>query len=699
MAARQLPGRAPGGPPLISMPDIAELAGVRRPVVTAWRRRHIGFPVPAGGGIASPLFDAQQVVDWLVGTGRADRAQIEPELSLHTLAAIGSLFPRADLVAAATALICLRWLDDDEPLDAGGGDIVAALNDRAARLDPDDELLLSEIGQLPRGSGWLAAAIDDLIDAAWGCQGAVERIMAARHRFPAGQLTARAVTPELAWLAARLSGAREHAARSGSLLLADPAAGPADLMTAVVELLGADHLPRCIAAADEAYLARLVRRRLVVHGIPLAEATVSIGTLPDDAGTPDIIVTQVPPGRDRAAGSVLGRIRDVSARLRSDATAVILGPADVLAGGLPGTPAAERARAALLADQGVEAVIRLPDGAAPLRPGDPAALWVLGPARESPGRGRMLLADVSDLELTDDLADELADDVLGWRRTGCLPRPRARALCEEVLVSDLAPRPRRLPVKDSRPASGQLPDGAARVARITQLASEARIDPGAAAAPLRCSIAARSDDRPAVATIGELTRAGRLSMLKGIRLRPAHLHDAGQLGVLGAPELLGHSRPGLRKIDRALLASRYPRARLTEAGDVVVTTVPRLAVFVDHEGSSVPESPARILRIAAAGREQLTPRVLAALLTADAGGLASRARRLGQYRIVLLDRAETERLHALLEQLDQRLGRARQEVHILTEMQNITAAGLLDGTLTLAGAAPDGPSQPESGRG
>src|SRR6266571_3416233 len=188
MAARQLPGRVPGGPPLISMPDIAELASVRRPVVTAWRRRHIGFPAPAGGGIASPLFDAEQVVDWLVATGRADRAEIEPELSLRTLAAAGSLFLRADLVAAATALICLRWLDDDEPLDAGAGDDVAALNSRAARRDPGDELLRSEIGQLPRGSSWLAAAVDDLIDAAWGCQGAVERILAARDRFPAAGL-------------------------------------------------------------------------------------------------------------------------------------------------------------------------------------------------------------------------------------------------------------------------------------------------------------------------------------------------------------------------------------------------------------------------------------------------------------------------------------------------------------------------------
>ena len=212
MAARQLPGRAFGGTPLISMPEIAELAGVRRPVVTTWRRRHLGFPAPVEGGIAAPLFDARAVVDWLVATGRADRAQIEPELSLHTLAAFGVGLPGGDLVAMLTALICLRWLDDDEPLDAGGSDIVAAAGRRAARVDPADDLLLSEIRQLPHSAGWLASAADDLIEAAWGCQGAVERIMAARHRFGAAELYAREVTPALAWLVARLSGADERSA-------------------------------------------------------------------------------------------------------------------------------------------------------------------------------------------------------------------------------------------------------------------------------------------------------------------------------------------------------------------------------------------------------------------------------------------------------------------------------------------------------
>ena len=698
MTARHLPGRPPGSAPLISMPEIAELAGVRRPVVTTWRRRHIGFPAPAEGGIGSPLFDARQVVDWLVDTGRADRARIEPELSLHTLAAIGGVFPASDLMAMLTALICLRWLDDDEPLAADTGDIVAGVNRRAGRLDPDDELLRSEIGQLPRGSGWLAAAVDELIEAAWGGQGAFERIMSARHRFQAADLYTRTVTPELAWLVARLSGAREHAARPGSILLADPAAGPGDLMTAVIELLGVDQLPRCIGAERNSNLARLVRRRLVVHGIPLQEADIRASAgLPDEAGSPDVIVTQIPyqPQESRSAEAVLDRIGDISARLRPDATAVVLGPADVLVRALPAYSAAERARAKLLQDHMVEAVIRLPGGIAPYRPGYETALWVLAPARESPWRGRVLLADVSDRELTDDVIDELADDVLTWRRDGYDPRAHTRTLADQVQISDLVEPPRPLTVRHSPSIRERQSGAAAQVARVTQLAADlARIGACAAAVrrPVECGVAARASDRPVPITVGGLIKTGRLIMVKGARLSAAHLDDTGQFAVLGAAELLGQDRRGQRKIDRATLARHYPRARLTEPGDVVVTTVPRLAAMVDHEGFSVVEFPARILRIPDAEQAQFTPAVLAALLGSDdegirpAGAVRS-ARRLDARHVVLLSPEEVKLLNALLEQLDEQLTLARQEIDVLTEIRNVTAAGLLAGTLAMTGRA------------
>ncbi|MGH3985325.1 MAG: hypothetical protein ACRDST_22220, partial [Pseudonocardiaceae bacterium] len=126
MVATDITWRAP----LISMPEIAELAAVQRPVVTTWRRRHGNFPSPAGTAGTRQLFDAREVAEWLIATGRADRQQVEPDLQMHTLGALRDALPAPDLVATTTALICLRHRDGDEPLSESN------LQERAATLDP-----------------------------------------------------------------------------------------------------------------------------------------------------------------------------------------------------------------------------------------------------------------------------------------------------------------------------------------------------------------------------------------------------------------------------------------------------------------------------------------------------------------------------------------------------------------------------------
>ena len=101
--------------------------------------------------------------------------------------------------------------------------------------------------------------------------------------------------------------------------------------------------------------------------------------------------------------------------------AVVLGPAAALADDLPPFSAAARARADLLKGDMVEAIIRLPGGLVPFRPGYETALWVLTQARHSRWRGRVLLADVSDRPLTADVVRDLAEDVITWRRDGYVP--------------------------------------------------------------------------------------------------------------------------------------------------------------------------------------------------------------------------------------------------------------------------------------
>lgn len=686
----------PGRRPLMSMRDIAEMASVRRPVVTMWRRRHPDFPALAGGDAAHPLFDPEQVVEWLIATDRADRSRIEPDLSLYTLANLRRDMAPAELVAVTTSLICLRDLDGDEPLAGGTDEVAASIRDRAAAADPGDELLLSELRSVPPDAAGLAAAVDDLVEAAWGCRGAFEQMMAARHRLGAAGLFTSAVTSELARLIAKISNAAERARRGGPLVVTDPVAGPGDLLTAVIDVLGEGSEPCCLGAEPDQYLARLTRRRLIVHGLPLADMDVRAGNvLPDEAGEPDVIVAQIPyvAGEDRSAIEVLDIIDDIALRLRPGCSAVVLGPADVMSGELTPYSEAERARARLLMDGMVESVIRLPGGVVPFRPGYETTLWTMTSARESPWRGRILIADVSDRELTRDVADTLAEDVITWRRDGYDPRAHTRTFGLQVLVADLVDPPKPLVARQPRNIRTVEQDAADQLARVLSLETELERAVAAAipaASPLRTQVRADVHAAPAAVSIGKLARERRLSVHGGTRLEPGHLSGKGHHAVLGPQEVLGLRRRGERSIDRMVFADRYPQARPTEPGDVLVTTVPAFGACVDRDGFAVAEFPVRILRIAEASQAGLTPRVLAALLAAEAqgtrpGGAVRAAPRLEDHVVPLLTPDQLARLDSLLAELDFRRDHAQREVDMLGELTRITVTGLINGTLTLAG--------------
>ncbi len=701
MRSRQALGRveyatASRGGPLMSMRDIAEMAGVRRPVVTMWRRRHPDFPPLADGDAAHPLFDPGLVAEWLVATERAERSQIEPDLGLYTLANLGYDMPAADLVALTTSLICLRHLDGDEPLADGTDQVASSILHRAAATDPGDELLLSELRTMLPEAAELAGAVDDLVEAAWGCRAAFERIMAARHRLGAASLFTSAVTPELARLIAKISTAPERARLSGSLVVTDPVTGPGDLLTAVIDVLGEDSEPCCLGAEPDQYLARLTRRRLAVHGLPLADMDIRVGDLlPDEAGEPDVIVAQVPyvAGEDRSAIEVLGIIDDVALRLRPGCSAVVLGPADVMSGELTPYSAAERARAELLKDGMVESVIRLPGGLVPFRPGYDTALWTMASARESPWRGRVLIVDVSDRELTSDVADAVAEDVVMWRRDGYDPRAHTRAFGVQVLVRDLIDPPRPMIARQLRNIRTAEQDAADQLARVLSLENgleRAIAAATSATSPLHTLVRADVHAPPAVVSVGKLAREHRLSILGGTRLEPDDVSGDGHYAVVGPQEVLGLRRRGERLIDRMVFARRYPRARPTEPGDILVTTVPAFSVSVDRDGFAVAEFPVRVLRLARTSQAGLTPRVLTALLAAGAhgtrpSGAVRAALRLEDHVIPHLAPDELARLDSLLTELDLRRDRARMELDMLGDLARITVTGLTNGTLTLAG--------------
>ena len=681
---------------LMSMNEIAELAKVQRPVVTTWRRRHRDFPAPTGGDTAQPLFDPRQVADWLVRTGRANRDEIEPELSLYTLTGLTGQYAGPDLMAAVTALICLRYLaDENEPLADGTDEVLAVLREQASTIDPNDHLFLAEINSIPATAGWLPALVDEVVEAAWGCRQALERIMAARNRFRVGALSANAVSPILTRLIADLSGARELARRTDSLVVTDPAAGTGDLLAAVAHVLGPECAPMFTGAEADRGLARLVRRRLAVHGIPASDMDIRIGTeLPDESGDPDVVVTQIPyrAGEERDAVDVLNSVGDAAVRITEGRFAVVLGPAAVLADELPPFSAAAQARADLLKADMVEAIIRLPGGLVPFRPGYETALWVLTQARHSIWRGRVLLADVSDRPLTADVGRDLAEDVITWRRDGYLPQAHRRAFGVQVEIGTLVDPPRPL-MTGRRPATQRerKVDSDERVTLVTRYGAD--LDRfGATATADRGHVAtevlAAADRQPVMEAIGALVRQGRLVMRKGIRLAPADVSDSGKHVVLGAEEVLGIRRAGERRVDLEVFAQRYPNARLTEPGDVLVTTTPRPDAMIDHEGYSIAECPVRILRIPWTETEQFTPRVLAALLFVGGSGrrpagAVRAADNLKEQRVPLLPVADVGHLDALLASIDARRALARREIDLLDELCHTATGGLIDGTLTL----------------
>jgi hypothetical protein len=63
-----------------------------------------------------------------------------------------------------TALSCLRYLaDENEPLADGTDDVADVLRERAVEIDPNDQLLLSEVHDIPPAAAWLAGLVDELI--------------------------------------------------------------------------------------------------------------------------------------------------------------------------------------------------------------------------------------------------------------------------------------------------------------------------------------------------------------------------------------------------------------------------------------------------------------------------------------------------------------------------------------------------------
>jgi hypothetical protein len=667
---------------LMSSGEIAALAQVERPVVTTWRRRHADFPAPAPDTNGQLLFPADEVLDWLLDRklGNAAPEALRAERALHTLSAAAREHGGRRLVLCLGAALCLR--------EMSGRVLPADLLPAARRFDLEDEFLLSDLQDAPALTD-LPEMVEQLIEGAYDVGGAHHFLLGNAARLGWPELDADALAPSLVTLIKNAVDVLGRLTANGPLSIADPYAGTGDLLTALMNGLDPDGLAFNAVQSDPA-LARLIRRRLLLAGVPDFQFEVCADDLNDDFAEADVIVTRLPyrPAESRDPLEDLNKIGDIADLLGPGRTAAVIGPATSLVDALRDHSAIRR-REELLTSGNVEAVVRLPGGVYSARPGYPAALWLLTRNPVPTTAGRLLVSDLSGSALDQRVIESAVEDILLWRAEGYRVDghdPRTGGIVD---IADLARHrgaalrpPSQAPLAVRARLAADRPALIGEAERRLTETEQKTFQYAERQGPLNTGAAQREGAPPNAVSLGTLRTARRVRQLPGHRLSATDVSSRGHYRIIGAAEVLAQSSS--RWIDRLTLNAEYPHAALTEPGDIVVTTVPRFGAFLDEAGLSVVEFPARGLRVVPGDR--LTPRVLKALLdiadnTARSPG-AVRAQRLRDVTIPDLSRDEAARLDELLRQLEERERLLQRQVDLLAEVRGLAVAGFADGTLT-----------------
>lgn len=528
----------------VTAAGIARLAGVGRAAVSNWRRRHGDFPKPVGGTDTSPSFALAEVERWLRGQGKLVevpiRERVWQQLAGHPAG------PVTALLHAGCALLLIR----DKP--SAWLAVSTVSDERLAQLLPDelDEVVAARFG-VRRGRAVRVPAPTELLPSAPLLRGVAELAseLGARqtYEFLLGRQTdanPRQYTltpPGPAELMARIAESRAPART-----VLDPACGTGALLRAVTP-----RPDQCLYGQDSApELAALTALRLALHSDATVR-TAAADTLRADAheGRKADAVLCHPPFNERNWGhdelaydprweygfparseSELAWVQHALARLTDSGTAVLLMPPAAAS-----RRSGRRIRADLLRRGALRAVIALPAGVAP--PYNlPLHVWVLRrpdpAARPAPElllmeTAALPAADGRDKQLWPAVRDAVLDAWQHVERHGTLDERPGSARCVPVLELlddevDLAPA-RRLPP----PAEA---GGGTELAAVHSGLGEA-LRRAADLTPPQDDLTPSAADtaRPPLTTVGELARAGALS-----------LHTGTGAGAAGTPVLTDH---------------------------------------------------------------------------------------------------------------------------------------------------------------
>jgi len=420
-------------PVLVSTSDIAELVDERLPVVSTWRNRfksgENAFPLPVGGSPSRPLFDLDQVRDW-VSRNRPEKdftPRLLPVLVWSAVRDLSDFGPsQYDLVHWVHLLLHVRkHVIVDQPASA-------------ANPVPTPETPLDELTS-PLGAG-AVRSVESLIEGADSADLVaisdfiLRRLSAGYGRgggdtgavdSPISRILGEATRVVAAHWAIKRSDVREP-------VVYDPACGIGETLIQAHTTLGLFGRQAKLVGVDvNKQVAEIASIRLALRDIP-SEIIVadSLATPLTDNGHPDLVVVEPPLGLKwggvwssgdlraqfgvpSAASADLAWVVDAAARLQEDSRGYVLTSLGALSrGGVD-----ERVRASLIRSGAVMSVIVLPPKLLQYT-SMPLALWVLRAPLEEDELRPVNLLDASDPEIAEggasDLAQWVRERIVDW---------------------------------------------------------------------------------------------------------------------------------------------------------------------------------------------------------------------------------------------------------------------------------------------
>ena len=586
----------------LSMQAIADLAQVKRPVVSVWRTRYADsdrpFPVPVQ---EDPLrFDAQEVAEWLTETGRGNNEHATVETPLHAdLRA--RLF--ADPETTSALLLFSELLG--EPLGGFSPEELAREYVQENLPVPADEILTGHALDKALDAGDLAD-VDAIAEAAFSAKNALDLLISSftdqGAAWASEALTQQAQTilgTVCAELYRNAPNRRIVPAGIGGMVLVD----------ALLPQLSEQDTP--VFSYRDSLLdtpeGRAGWHRLRAHGYHISLHVEGGAALSLEPPTSELHLAawQTPSTSDE----FLSWVDNMVVALSPGDALVVLGPSTAMV-----DATAHHSRTGFLRPRGsylapLRYCAELPKGMSRFGGRRRLALWLFAEPLSAPQTDQPPMTVVGvhsgrrfDASFVSDFASDVTVSAEG--RAGI----RAHAFRTSVALST-----ERFLTQDEFTAKAterSTIDGGDLLASYWELQGEEITE-------LRM-IAGTPDQQKILFTEATSSRA---KDIPGSRVPAQALTtpQSGAVGVIGAQEIRNPYSPRLRAIDRLLLEEVAHQAQFTEPGDVIyVATGGSPAAIVDWTGGHVVESPARTLRcLSSELNHVLVPVVVAADICAE----------------------------------------------------------------------------------